>query len=211
MPSATASRQTGLKRLAGALAFVCLVLALMALEQRHTVAAWHMLRDEAGPAISRVVGWVAGGAKDGASGLKAAAADVGPVATAADDQILSGEFAAGDEVTRSEVGGVTFVAATIGFDAGEALHTSPLRIAAGRETFMQGLTWSDRFDAPADAQIELRRVDAAAPSPLCDGRRPAVVALLHRGRKVDLILFRSAPGPEARPSAVCGIWSFRKR
>ena len=38
MPAA-ASRQTGLKRLAAALAFLCLVLFLLAIEQKQTVAA----------------------------------------------------------------------------------------------------------------------------------------------------------------------------
>ena len=54
MSAATARPQTAMRRLAGALAFVCLVLFLLAIEQKHTVAAWETLRDEAGPAARRV-------------------------------------------------------------------------------------------------------------------------------------------------------------
>ena len=219
MPAAASPRQTGLKRLAGALAFVCLVLALLALEQRQTVAAWHALRDDAVPAAGRMVDWAAGGARDGVTGLKTAAGDAGPRAATTRDQVLAGEFAPADAATRDAVGGVAFVAATLRFDSGETLHTRPLRIASGRDAFVHGETFAARFGAPDDAQVELRRVIPASgvrvapPSPLCGGQPAGALALLHRRDRIDVILFRERTiiGPDAAAAAVCGVWSFRER
>ena len=76
----TAPRQTGLKSLAGALAFLCLVLFLLAIEQKQAVAAWAAVRDEAAPAAGRVADWagrLASGEGDGLTGLKSAIADDG--------------------------------------------------------------------------------------------------------------------------------------
>ena len=53
----TAPRQTGLKGLAGALGFLCLVLFLLAIEQKQAVAAWAAIRDDAAPAARRVADW----------------------------------------------------------------------------------------------------------------------------------------------------------
>ena len=84
MSAAAAPSQTAMKRLAGALSFVCLVLFLLAIEQKQTVAAWAGLRDGAGPAVRGVADWVGrlpDGAADGLAGLKAAVeGEAGPLA-----------------------------------------------------------------------------------------------------------------------------------
>jgi len=222
MPAAAASRQTGLKRLAAALAFLCLVLFLLAIENKQAVEAWRALRDEAVPAAGRVADWAAklpSGEADGLSGLKTAVA-TDPRVLRADprDLILKGEFGPADEATRVATGAVAFVGADLRFDTGAVLHTRPLRIAAGREAFVAGQTFADRWDAPAEAQIELRRIapearnrPVAAFAP-CGGA-PGVVALLHRRDRVDMMVFRARTvvGPDAPPSALCGVWSFRQR
>lgn len=223
MPAAAAPRQTGLKRLAAALGFLCLVLFLLAIENRPAIEAWRALRDQAAPAASRVADWAArlpSGTADGLSGLKTAVV-AAPQITAADlnDVVLTGEFSPADEATRVATGSVAFVGADLRFDTGHTLHTRPLRIAAGREAFVAGRTFADRWGAGADAQIELRRivpqgrnrpVPAAA---ACGGATPGVVALLHRRDRVDMMVFRARTivGPDAPPSALCGAWSFRQR
>jgi hypothetical protein len=200
---------------------VCLVLFLLAIEQKQAVEAWAAVRDNAVPAAARVTDWIAGGAAAGVAGLKQAATG-GDVATAAapDSVVLAGDFAPADDVTRETVGGVSFVRARIQFEAGETLHTRPLRIAAAHEVFVHGgPTFADRLSAPPDAQIELRRVIASpgqravAGSPLCGGAVPGAVALLHRRDRVDLLLFRERTiiGPDAPTEALCGVWSFRAR
>jgi hypothetical protein len=223
MPAAAAPRQAGLKRLAGALAFLCLVLFLLAIENRYAIDAWRALRDEAVPMAGRVADWVGrlpSGAGDGLSGLKKAVT-TSPAIVAADagDVMLVGEFGAGDEATRAVTGGVAFVGAAVRFDAGETFRTQPLRIAAGREVFIERETFARRLNAPADAQIELRRIvpqagaRSVAASVLCGGAPPGGMALLHRQDRVDVMVFRAGTyiGPDAPSSAVCGVWSFRKR
>lgn len=217
----TASRQKGLKGLAGALSFVCLVLFLLAIEQKQAVEAWTAVRDNAVPVARRITTWVADGATDGLAGLKGAATGIqSPAEASRDSAVLAGEFAPADEATRQAVGGVTFVRARIQFEAGETLQTRPLRIAAGREVFLHGgQTFAGRLSAPDDAQIELRQVIAAPGqravpvSALCGGARPGAVALLHRRDRVDLLLFRERTiiGPDAPVTALCGVWSFRAR
>ena len=223
MPAAALPRQIGLKRLAGALAFLCLVLFLLAIENRHALEAWRVLRDEAAPTAGRVADWAArlpSGSADGLSGLKTAVADA-PRILAADarDRVLTGEFGPADEAVRLATGAVAFVGADLRFDTGETLHTRPLRIAAGRESFVAGQTFADRWNAPADAQIELRRIVPVArnrhvaASALCGGAIPDVAALLHRQDRVDIMVFRARTivGPDAPPSALCGVWSYRQR
>ena len=219
----TAPRQTGLKSLAGALAFLCLVLFLLAIEQKQAVAAWAAVRDEAAPAAGRVADWagrLASGEGDGLTGLKSAIADDGnPRVAAATDAVLAGEFGPADETARAALGGATFAGAEVRFDTGDSFRTSPLRIAAGRDHFVFGQTFADQLDAPADAQIELRRIipvsggEPVKPSALCGGETPGVIALLHRRDRVDLMLFR-APGrlgPDAPVAALCGAWRLRAR
>ena len=222
MNAATAPSQTAMKRLAGALSFVCLVLFLLAIEQKQTVAAWEGLRTGTGPVLRGVADWAGrlpSGAADGLEGLKTAVAGEGrplpaePGSTA----VLRGEYGPADESTRATVGALTFVGAELRFENGERLRTRPLRIAAGEEAFATGEIFAARLDAPADAQIELREVIAPArgqaPSGLCGGEAAGTVALLHRGARVDLMLFRAdaAVGPAASPSALCGAWSFTAR
>ncbi|WP_332677904.1 hypothetical protein [Brevundimonas sp.] len=223
MPAAVAPRQTGLKRLAAALAFLCLVLFLLAIENKYAIEAWRGLSDEVAPAAGRVADWAArlpSGAADGLSGLKTAvAADPGPVAADPADAILAGEFGPADDVTRAVTGAVAFLGADLRFESGEVLHTRPLRIAAGREAFVAGRTFAEQWNAPADAQIELRRVmpgaagRTVAPSAPCGAASPGAVALLHRQDRVDMMVFRAGAvvGPDAPRTALCGLWSFRRR
>jgi len=219
----TAPRQTGLKGLAGALAFLCLVLFLLAIEQRQAVAAWAALRDEAVPAAGRVADWagrLASGEADGVTGLKAALADDGnPLVAASTDAVLAGEFGPADEASRAALGGATFAGAMVRFDTGDSLRTAPLRIAAGRENFVFGRTFAAQFEAPADAQIELRRIipvtrgEPVKPSALCGDEAPGLIALLHRRDRVDLMLFRAPArlGPDAPVATLCGTWRLRAR
>ena len=223
MTAATARSQTAMKRLAGALSFVCLVLFLLAIEQRQTVAAWEAVRHEAGPAARRVADW-AGRlptvASDAFEGARAAArGEARPIAARrGSDVLLSGEYAPSDRAAREAAGSLTFVAAELRFGTGESLRTRPLRIAFGREAFAPGQTFAARLNAPADAQIELREVvaptrgQAVGPLSLCGGEPAGAVALLHRGSRVDLMLFRTPTvGPATPPSALCGVWSFTAR
>ena len=219
----TVPRQSGLKGLAGGLTFLCLVLFLLAIEQKHAVAAWRTVRDDAAPAAQRVADWagqLGSGEANGVTGLKDAITDAdNPLAAARTDGVLSGEFGPADEATRAALGGATFAGALVRFEMGESFRTAPLRIAAGREHFVFGQTFADRLEASADAQIELRRIVPAtrgAPveaSPLCGGERPGLIALLHRRDRVDLMLFRDPArlGPDAPVATLCGVWSFRAR
>lgn len=211
----------GLKGLAGALGFVCIVLFLMAIEQKQAVEAWAALRDGAAPAASRIFHWAADGASDGLDGLKTAAVGTGgPMVATPGDAVLVGEFAPADDATRETVGGATFTGATIRLERGETLRTRPLRIAAGSEAFSSlRETFAERLEAREDAQIELRavvpqdRASAVTASPLCGGAAPGVVALLHRQDRVELMLFRDRTivGPDAPADGLCGVWRFRAR
>jgi len=219
----TAPRQTGLKGLAGVLAFLCLVLFLLAIEQRQAVAAWATLRDDAAPAAGRVADWagrLVSGEGEGVTGLKAALADDGnPQAAASTDDVLAGEFGPADEAAREALGGATFAGAIVRFDTGDSFRTAPLRIAAGRESFVFGQTFADRLEAPANAQIELRRImpvtrgEPVGPSALCAGDTPGLIALLHRRDRVDVMLFRAPArlGPDAPVAALCGTWRLKGR
>ena len=223
MSAASAPSQTAMKRLAGGLSFVCLVLFLLAIEQKQTVAAWEALRAGAGSAARGVADWAGrlpDGAAGGLEGLKTAVADeTRPLAAeAGSTAVLRGEYGPADDSTRAAVGAVTFVGAELRFENGERLRTRPLRIAAGQDAFAPGQTFAARLTAPADAQIELRAVIAprtapATPPPgLCGGDTAGTIALLHRGARVDLMLFRAAVvGPDTPPTALCGVWSFTAR
>lgn len=222
MTAVTARNQTAMKRLAGALTFICLVLFLLAIEQRHTVALWEGLRDEAVPAARRLAGWVArlpSGAADGIEGLKAAAGEPAPIAAApAAGTGLGGEYRPADEAARVAAGTLSVIGAELRLENGDVLRTRPLRIAAGADAFAPGQTFAARLNAPATAQIELREVvappgaRAARALKLCGGEAAAVAALLHRRDRVDLMLFRSRVlGPEAPAGSLCGVWSFTAR
>ena len=218
----TGSDRRGLKGLAGVLTFVCTVLFLLAIEQKQAVEAWATIRDGAIPAVQRISAWVVDGASNGVSGLKRAAqGDDRPLAAATDpDVVLAGAFAPADDATREAVGAATFVRALIQLENGDVFRTRPLRIAAGRERFVDdGPTFAARFDAPQAAQIEIRQVvaherqQAIAPTALCGGEVPGAIALLHRQDRVDIILLRARTiiGPDAPAASLCGFWSFRAR
>lgn len=221
IPRPQAGRRRGLKGLAGALAFVCLVLFLLAIEQKQAVQVWAAVRDGAIPAAGRIFHWAADGASDGLDGLKTAAVGTdGPLTAAPDAVVLAGEFDPADDVTRDTTGGVTFTGAVIRLERGETFRTRPLRIAAGSEAFNTlRETFATRLDAAGDAQIELRAVvpqsrdQAVAASPLCGGAAPGVAALLHRRDHVELMLFRERTivGPDAPVDGLCGVWRFRAR
>ena len=221
MSAATARPQTAMKRLAGALSFVCLVLFLLAIEQKQTVAAWDALRDAAGPAARDVGEWAGrlpDAAVEGFRDLKAALAseDRPPAAEPGSTSVLGGEYGPADETTRAAVGALTVVGAELRFETGARLRTRPLRIAHGRDAFAPGQTFAARLDAQADAQIELRAVIVPVPAPASSGpcgAEPArTVALLHRGSRLDLMLFRAdRPGADTPPAALCGAWSFTAR
>lgn len=212
-----------MKRLAAGLAVLCLVLFLLAIEQKHAVAAWETVRDEGAPAARRLAGearrW-ASGETESLEAFAAAVTDDDEVEAAdATDAVLAGEFGPEDEAARAALGGVTFAGAVVRFDTGETLRTAPLRIAMGRESFAAGQTFADRLAAADDAQVELRRIlpatrgQAVRPSALCGGDAPARIALLHRGDRVDLMLFRAPgrPGGEAPKESLCGVWRLRAR
>lgn len=216
----SAPRQRGLKGLAGVLFFVCLVLFLLAIEQRQAVEAWRAVRDDVLPAAGRLFDWAAGGAEDGISGMKdAARGDGGPLGASPEDILLVGEFAPADDATRQATGTAAFAGAMIRFESGDALRTRPVRIAAGREGFVAGQTFAQRLEAQPDAQIEIRQVIAPPgartppPSPLCGGQAPGAAALLHRRDRVQVMIFRERTivGPDAPATALCGVWSYRKR
>ena len=219
----TAPRQTGMKSLAGGLAFLCLVLLLLAIEQKQAVAAWAMIRDDAAPAAGRAADWagqLVSGQGEGLTGLKSALADDGnPSVAASSDAVLAGEFGPADETARAALGGATFAGAMVRFDTGETFRTAPLRIATGREHFVFGQTFADRLAAPANAQIEIRRIIPATraepvkPSALCEGQAPDMIALLHRRDRVDLMLFRAPArlGPDAPVATLCGAWRLKAR
>lgn len=225
MTAATAQPQTAMKRLAGALAFVCMVLFLLAIEQKHAVAAWETVRTGAGPAAGRLADW--------AGELPPRAAEAfARVRSAVDRQTASWAASRRDEAGRADgpaeaaaggggslsPGSMTLVRAEIRFGDGEALHTRPLRIAWGRDAFAPGQTFAARLDIPADAQIELREVVAPArgqpipPSDLCAGEPARAAAVVQRRGRVELMLFRTRTiGPATPPEALCGVWSFPTR
>lgn len=206
--------QRGMKALAGALAVVCAILFLLAIEQRDAVAAWEAMRREAAPAAARLLAGVERAAAVSAERLRTAAptpTQPPPLAPAGEDAILTGGFAAADEATRLAVGGASFDGALIRFDSGETLRTSPDRIAPAGEPYAPGRSYARRWRAPADAQVELRTIAAeSAPATrrLCRGEAPGTVALLHRRERVDLMLFTAAGSGDP---IVCNVWSFERR
>ncbi len=227
MSAATAPAQTAMKRLAGVLAFVCMVLFLLAIEQKHAVAAWETLRAEAGPAAGRVGAWAgrlpskaaAGfeGLRSGVARQTAAWSDARAAAPGRDDA-AKGKDAAGEAAPVVDAGSLTFVRAELRFGNSDTLHTRPLRIAEGRDAFAPGQTFAARLNAPADAQVELREVVAPArgqpvpPSILCGGEPAGAAALLYRRDQIDLMLFRTRTiGPQTPASALCGVWRFPTR
>lgn len=210
----------GLKGLAGTLGFVCLVLFLLAIEQKQAMDAWAAVRDQALPAAGRVISWAKDGASDGLDGLKSVASgdSEAPRAATPNAVVLAGKFRPADDATREAVGDATFTGAMIRLEKGLALRTRPLRIASGDEALnATGRTFAAELDARTDAQIELRTVIApqggqtVVSTPLCGGAVPGVVAVLHRQDRVEVMLFRERTiiGPDAAIDTLCGVWRFR--
>ncbi|MBX9460240.1 MAG: hypothetical protein KL785_03170 [Brevundimonas sp.] len=225
MTAATAQPQTAVKRLAGVLAFVCLVLFLLAIEQKHAVAAWETVRTGAGPAAGRVADWAGQLPPKAAAGLEGLRSAVArQTASWGEPRGVSGageaqaEGFAGQAAPGVDPGGLTLVRAELRFGNGEVLQTRPLRIAYGRDAFAPGQTFAARLNFPADAQIELREVVAPVrgqpipASALCGGEPARAAAVLQGRDRVQLMLFRTRTiGPAAPPDALCGAWSFPVR
>lgn len=175
------------------LAVVCLVLFLLAIEQRQAVQAWHAVRDGAAPAMQRASDWLG----DRTADIREALDPTPPVAADPVDVLLTGTFVSVDAEVPLVV---TFDGPRVVVGE-QTLTTRPLRIAAGSDAFAPGQTFAERLDALPDAQIELREVvpnpeaESVAPLALCGGAVPETLALLHRQDTVDLMLF--APSDEA--------------
>lgn len=193
------------------LAAVCAVLFLLAIEQRQAVEAWHAVRDAAAAMVERTDGWV----EAGASGMTRLASGR-PAPTAPDpvDVVLNGAFVSEDVGAPA---GVVFQHQDIRFDAGPILHTRPLRITTASEVRIEGRTLAERLNTVPEAQIEWRRVEASAKDEaeaaarLCAGAPPNHLAILHRGRTVDLLLFPAHAAPLDERPAPCGQWRLRAR
>jgi len=185
-----------MKRLAGVLGTLCLVLLLLAFDERGAEQAFHVVRggvDRAKVLLSR---------------------NAAPPAPATRGVVLMGRFEPVDQGATGEVtGAVELVGAEIRFETAGTLRTQPHRIAYGREPFLSGLK-----AAPTD-QIELRRVvpakaqDAVSASPACAGEAPGWIALLPRGDRLDLMVFRQGPPPGTTASdrALCGTYVYEGR
>ncbi|MGV9008322.1 hypothetical protein [Brevundimonas sp.] len=182
------------------LAVVCLVLFLLAIEQRQAVGAWQAVRDGAAPAMQRAGGWLG----ERTSDVREALDPTPPVAADPLDVGLAGTFVSVDDQTPLVV---IFEDPRV-ILGDQALTTRPLRIAAGSDVFAPDQAFAERLDARADAQIELREVvpndDEAFASALCAGVVPSVLGLLHRQDTVDLMLFPQSTGnaPLGEPCAV---------
>lgn len=217
--AAALPRQSGLKRLAAALAVLCAALLLLAVENRFAVEAVRAFEAGVGAVAERaaaLTGEMPSRAAEGVSSLSDALPFAAPVSAAPEDVVLAGEFVTVDGAAPASV---AFVAAEVRFGSGEAFRTEPIRVAAGGDRFEAGQTFARRLKARADAQIELRAITPASPdsrvpsSPLCGGETPGSMALLHRGGQVDVMLFRAGAslGPDAPPGALCGVWTFQRR
>lgn len=217
MPAARTSSQTGLKRLAGALVFVCVALLALTIEPRLAAQAFQSARDAAAPAVERAWAW----SRETVARAGQAAPDlprVWPVTrdSTPSDIVLSGQHQAADDATRTATGAATFTGAQVRFEIGGALRTAPLRIAAASDAIFAGRTFAQTLGVAPTTQIELRRIvpadraRAVEPSALCGGAVPTVLAVRHAGRQVDLMLFSGAgPGPDAPPTLLCGHWRYR--
>jgi hypothetical protein len=187
------------------LAVVCLVLFLLAIEQRQAVQTWHAVRHGAAPALQQASDWLGARTSD----VREVLNPTPPVAADPVDVILTGRFVSID--VEAPV--------VIAFDGprvtlnDQTLTTRPLRIAAGSDVFAPGQTFAERLNARADAQIELREIvpatdaDTVAPSAFCGEAVPSALALLHRQDTVDLMLFLQ--GTETVLGEPCAVWALK--
>jgi len=207
----------GLKRLAAALAVLCMVLLLVATENRLALEAVRAVETGVGAVAgraARIAGDLPSQAAERVSGLSGSLPFAPPLAAAPEDVVLAGEFVIVDGVAPASI---AFAGAEVRFGSGEPFRTEPLRIAAGSDRFESGQTFARRLKARADAQVELRRIVPAAAdgevpaTVLCGGAAPGSMALLHRGGQVDVMLFRASATPEpAEPGGLCGVWTFQR-
>lgn len=188
------------------LAVVCLVLFLLAIEQRQAVQTWHAVRDGAAPAMQQASDWLGARTSD----VREVLDPTPPVAADPMDVILTGRFVSID-VEAPVV--VAFDGPRITLND-QTRTTRPLRIAAGSDAFAPSQTFAERLNARADAQIELREIvpaidaDTVAPSALCGDAVPSALALLHRQDTVDLMLFLQ--GTEtASLGEPCAVWALK--
>jgi hypothetical protein len=180
-----------MKRAAAALGTLCLVLLLLAFDERGAERAYHVVRDGV----------------DRAKGLLTRAGP--PPAPAARGVVLMGRFEPTADAAEL-IGALDLVAAEVRFEKAGVLKTEPHRIAYGRESFVAVLG-----AAPTD-QLELRRIvpgkgqEAVAASPACSGEVPGWIALLPRGRRLDVMLFRPGPAPGTTDAegTLCGSYRF---
>ena len=183
-----------MRRLAGALGFLCVVLLLLAFDEKQATRAVDAVREHVGPVVTRAGALIRRG---GAAGPPPAA-EAWPV--------LYGRF-----VPRGPApgGAVDFVAAELRFETGGILRTRPARIAYGHEGF------AARLRLAPDAQIELREVVpmkgavAVEPTALCQNEVPGWLALAQHDGKVEVLLYRAGPPPGATDpgTALCGAWN----
>lgn len=197
-------RRPGMKILAATLTLVCTVQLLLAFEEARTVAL--VRAAQAGVPAERAGDWLG----QTWAGLVRAADVSPPVVADPEDRLLRGSFTPADESTLAQVSTVAFEGADVVVDDDQRLETRPLRIAAGSDALDRLQTFATVLNAAADAQIELREVLAAGDAPgSCGGRAPAVLALLHRGQSVDVLLLRAAPGADAAADVVCSRWALK--
>lgn len=188
------------------LAVVCLVLFLLAIEQRQAVQTWHTVRDGTAPAMQQAGDWLGARASD----VREVLDPTPPVAADPVDVVLTGTFVSSDVETPMAV---AFEGSRVTLND-QTLTTRPLRIAAGSDIFAPGQTFAERLNARADAQIELREIvpaidaDTVGPSALCGEAVPSALALLHRQDTVDLMLFMQ--GTEtASLGEPCAVWALK--
>lgn len=213
--SNAAPRRVGMKILTAVLTTVCAIELLIAFEQIRPPSEWRLAPTPTLPEVT-VPTLAPGPWVSDLRDRMGQALWPEPVRLAdATDAPLSGRFVT--TTPEAAFDGAVFEGATIRL-GDQAWRTRPWRIAAGRDGAVQGWTFARRLAAAPDAQIELREVvpeqegASVAASPLCGGRSPGTVALLHRQDQVDLMLFRAGatPGPDAPASALCGVWTLRR-
>lgn len=187
-----------MRKLAAGLGFLCVVLLLLAFDERQATRAVDAVREHVGPVVTK-----AGALIRGEPALT-------PTPAAGAYPVLFGRF----EPHGPGPGGmVEFVGAELRFETGDVLRTRPARIAYGREGF------AARLHLAPDAQIELREVvpvkgaRAVEPSALCQNTVPGWVALAQRDGRVEILLYRAGAPPGATDPglALCGAWTYVKR
>lgn len=201
--TASTRPRNGLKPLAAVLFPLALILALLALDEPATVAAWTR--------ASQAVQTAANGAWTAARGQWTRLTPPSAPASLSDAPLLQGGFSAADDRTRQRTGDIDFVRAELRFAQAGVLKTRPHRIAFGRQAAAtDGARFTDRFAAGPDDQIELRQVLAGSSARLCGDAAPGWIGLRQTDRGVTLMAFRAgpAPGPTASPEAPCAVLSY---